>query len=257
MVDIFTFVFTHGIAIVDPQERAYLHLLVGLAKLGKAIGRNLHDLAGTYVVTCLITQVGETARLRRDGISFRALAYKYRGAAILVACGNDAVLGKEKHRAGTFEFVLHILDTVDIIFTFGNEGSYQLGLVGYAVAVLAKVVPLVEELFFEVGQIVDLCHGDDGKFAEVATEYDRLCIGIADDTDTRIARKGRQIGFEFGSEIRTFDIVNRTGEIAFVKGHHSTAFGSQVRIIVDTVVKIGYAVCFFYGSKKTAHTCQD
>lgn len=36
----------------------------------------------------------------------------------------------------------------------------------------------------------------------------------------------------------------RTGEVTFIKGYHTSPFRSQMGIIVDTVIKIGYAIQF-------------
>ena len=46
----------------------------------------------------------------------------------------------------------------------------------------------------------------------------------------------------------------RTREITLIKGYHTSSFRSQMGIIVDTIIKIGYAIRFLYGSKKTTHS---
>ena len=48
----------------------------------------------------------------------------------------------------------------------------------------------------------------------MATDDDGLCIGIADDTDSRITREFGQFGFDFRTEVGVFYILDRPFETA-------------------------------------------
>ena len=146
---ILTLVLTHGVTVIYPQERANLHFFIGFTQLGKTVGRNEYNLPGSHIIGCFITEIGKTTRLRRYGIPVFALTHEYRCATVFVAGSNDTVLGKEQHRARSFELVLHIFYAVDIILPFGYKRAYQLRLVGNAITMLAKMMAFIEQFFFK------------------------------------------------------------------------------------------------------------
>ena len=62
-------------AIVNPQERANLHLLVRLAYLCHAIGLKLNNLTRGDIINCFVIKIRERSRLTRSGISSLLLTY--------------------------------------------------------------------------------------------------------------------------------------------------------------------------------------
>ena len=92
-----SFIARCGEAVVDPEERAYLHLLVGLAQLLHAVGCDAHNLARTDVAVDLVVEIRKTCRLARSGVCSVFLAYYYRRASQFVACGDDAVFCEQQH----------------------------------------------------------------------------------------------------------------------------------------------------------------
>jgi hypothetical protein len=71
---------------------------------------------------------------------------------------------------------------------------------------------LIEKFFF---QFLDICYFsdcNDGEAPEVRIDNDRLCVCVADNTDSGIAFEFVKLSFKLGSEIRTFQIVNGANE---------------------------------------------
>jgi hypothetical protein len=58
-----------------------------------------------------------------------------------------------------------------------------------------------EEVLLEFLYIIDLGYGDDGKFAQVRVDEDRLGVGIADDAYAGIALELGESRFELSAEI--------------------------------------------------------
>ena len=40
------------------------------------------------------------------------------------------------------------------------------------------MMPFGKHFFFKFDNVVDACHGDNGKFAQVAVDYDWLCVRV-------------------------------------------------------------------------------
>ena len=60
------------------------------------------------------------------------------------------------------------------------------------------------------------------------SDNQRLRVMVADHANTFVALQLWQIGFEFGSEIIIFDIMDRSGEIICVMYRETPSFGSEV-----------------------------
>ena len=81
-----------------------------------------------------------------------------------------------------------------------------------------------QQFFFEFFYVVYFGDGNDGEFSQMATDDDGLCIGIADDTDSRITREFGKFGFEFRAEVGVFYIVDRPFENAIFIRHDTGTF---------------------------------
>lgn len=224
-LDVAAFVARGGETVVDPQEGTDLHPLFGTAELLDAIGMQADNLARTEVAVNLVVEVGETARLAGGGIGSVLATDDDGGASPLVARSDDAVFGQEQHGAGTLDVLIDILDAFDKVLALDDEQGDEFGLVGLAGAELGEVHVLPEQLLFELGDVDNLGHGDDGKTAEVGIENDGLRIGVADDADAGVALELVQLVFKLRTEISTFQIVDgavETVSLPVVSGHTAT-----------------------------------
>lgn len=108
-------------------------------------------------------------------------------------------------------------------------------------------------LFFEFVDVVDTCHCHYGEFSQMAVYDDRLGVGVTDHADSAVPGKFGQIAFEFGAEIRVFDIVYGAGEDAVADCGHAGAFCSHVTVVINAVEKLVDTFRFGCDAEKASH----
>ena len=145
-VDVLILIRAHRIAVVYPQERAYLHLLAGSAQLLVMVGEHLDNLPRTDIVARLIAQVMERARLTGNRIAILTLRNNDRQTTQFVTTDDDTVLRQQHDGAGPFDFFIDILDTLLEGVRIGNKQSDQLRLVDLTGAHLRERHFLVQQL---------------------------------------------------------------------------------------------------------------
>ena len=91
--------------------------------------------------------------------------------------------------------------TVQLVLRCADQRGYHLCGVDDVVAVLAEMMTLGEHLLFEPVDIVDARHGDDGEFAQVAVDNNRLCVSVTDHADAACPGKFVELVFELCTEI--------------------------------------------------------
>ena len=136
------------------------------------------------------------------------LADDDRRSAIEVACRNDAVAGEEKHRDRASHLTVHVLDAVDEVLALGDEQCHKFRRVGVAMTQLSEVLFVVEALLLEFLDVGDLGHCHDGELAKMRVHHNRLCVGVADDSDAAVAHEFVDLVLEFRSEVRAFQAVD-------------------------------------------------
>ena len=119
-------------AVIHPQERAYLHFVVGFAQLLHPVCMQAHYLAGTEVTVNLISEIGKRRSLACHCIRAVFPAYHHRRAAQFVACGHNAVFRKQQHGARAFNTAEHVLYAVHKAVALHNEQGNDFRLVGLA-----------------------------------------------------------------------------------------------------------------------------
>ena len=214
------FVFGHGIAIINPQEGTNLLLRVGSQHLLHTVKGHFDDFARSHAVAGLIVEVDVAVALGCQHVAFPVLADDNRGAAVIVARGDDTILGEDEHRAGALHLIIYVLDAIHEILTLCDEQGDQLGGIGTAHAQLGKVLLAGQAVVDQLVHIVDLGHRGDGKLAKVRVDDDRLSIGVADDGDTVVADEFvlTHLVAELGAEIGVLDVVDRTVKHSAVVG---------------------------------------
>ena len=113
---------------------------------------------------------------------------------------------------------------------------------------------LIKKLLFKLVEIGDFSHCDDSEASEMRIEDDRLGIGVADYAYSRISSEFVKFVLEFGSEISTFEVVNRPTEAKLIiVGYHTATASAEVRVVVGAIKQVGAARRFGYSSKKATH----
>ena len=92
------------------------------------------------------------------------------------------------------------------------EKVFSCSLVCFSQTHFRKMHICIEQIFFKFSHIVDLRNRYNGEFSKVRIYHDRLRIGIADYTYTRLASEFWKFRFKLGAKIRTFQTMNRTNE---------------------------------------------
>ena len=253
--DVAAFVGRCGEAVVDPEEGAYLHLLVGLAQLFHSLCGEANDLAGSHEVLHLIAEVGEGSGLAADGpCSFFASPDDDGCSAEFVASGDDAVFGEDEHGARAFDLIKYVLYAINKALAAGDEQSDEFGGVRLAAGHFAEVVALIEEFAGEFFQVVDFRHGDDGHFPQMGVDDDGLGVGIRDDADASLARELLQFLLEACAEVLIFEVVDAAVE-SFLRREsgQTTALGAKVGIVVGAVEEVCDAPLSGDCSEEAAH----
>ena len=202
------------------------------------IERDLDDFARTHVVASRVVEVDVAMAFRSHHIPLFALANDDGRASVIVAGGDDAVLGEDNHRARAFHLIIYVLYAVDEILALRDEQCHQLGGIGGTRTQFGKVLTAVETMADQLVQVVDFGHRSDGKLAEMRVHHNRLCIRVADDANADVAGEFAQLVAELRAEIRILDVVDRTVKKFAVVGHHTSTFGAQMRVIVNAIEQV-------------------
>ena len=230
-LDIAPFVGGGGEAVVDPQEGAYLFVVLRGAELFDTVGTQAHNLAWSQETVDFVVQIGEGCALGGGGIGSVLLANHDGGAAPVVAGGDDAVFGEQQHGAGAVDVAEHVFDAFDKGAALNEQQGDKLGLVGLARRQFGEVHGLFEQLLGECVDVVDLGYGDDSEASEVGVDDQGLGIGVADDAYAGGGSgEAGQGSFELAAEVGAFEVVDGAGERVFlsVVGGQTAASGAQV-----------------------------
>ncbi len=130
-----------------------------------------------------------------------------------VARRYQAVIGENQHRAGTLHLAVDILDALREILTLRDEKSYKLRLIGGAAAEFGKMHVAVQKLTLEFVDIADFRNSHNRETPQMAVDYDRLGVGVADYAYAGATGELIQISLELGAEIRAFQIMDRAAEL--------------------------------------------
>jgi hypothetical protein len=106
------------------------------------------------------------------------------------------------------------------------------------------------------GQLIHIIYfadRHDGKGAQAGANDQGLGIVIADNPDTLVALQFGQVGFEFGSKVVIFNIMDRPGKVGAVFDRQSAAFGAKVRMVIGSVEKVIDTILSADTAEQTAH----
>ena len=98
---------------------------------------------------------------------------------------DDTILGENHHRTRALDVMIHILDTLFESLALNDEQGNKFGRIGTAGRHLSKVHVLLQQMLGKFILVGNLCHCTDGKTAKMRVHDERLCIRIADDSNTR------------------------------------------------------------------------
>jgi len=247
------FVFHSGEAIVNPEEGAYLHFVVGLDELLDAVRGNHHGFAGFDEIFGLEAEVDIAVAFGGDGIVVALTAHNEGGAAEEVAGGDDAVVGEDEEGDAATDVFKHIADAVGKGVALGYEEGDKLGGIGLAHAEFGELLVFGETDLFQLWNVVDSGHGAHCKTSEVRVAHDGLGVGVADNANALIAQHFVDVGVEFGFELGVLNVVDVEMNHTVVDGAETGPTGSEMRMIIGAIKKVGSTGCAFYYSKNSAH----
>ena len=110
-----------------------------------------------------------------------------------------------------------------------------------------------EDVADELVGVFDGPDRDDGVIAQMGSDEDGLVVHIADDADAATAVQAVDLGVELGPERRIFDIVNGPGETVGSGDGQSAPLGSQMGMVVRSVVEIGDDVLTARRAEESSH----
>ena len=171
--------------IINPQERTDLHLLIGRSQLFKTISSHLHNLSRTHLILSLIVEIRERSGFAGSSMGTILLADNKWRASPTVTGTDDTILGENHHGTRALDVMIHILDTLFESLALNDEQGYKFGRIGTAGRHLSKVHVLLQQMLGKFILVGNLCHCTDGKSAKMRVHDERLCIRIADDSNTR------------------------------------------------------------------------
>ena len=255
LLDIDTLIRGGRISVVDPQERADLHILARFSDGLHTVRRHMHDLRRSQLLVIRVAEIEVGEILKRDAVAVLALADDHRCASQTVARRIDAVLCHEQQRHRAVDDALNIADALDNAVLFADQRRNQLGRVDLSAGHLLEMSRTVLiDLADQFLEIVDLSHRRDGKAAEVGLDQQRLRFIIRNAGNTQIALHAACVPLELGAERRVFDIVDRTVKSTGAVYRHAAAACAEVRVVVHAIKQIEYTVVFRCYAKKSAHS---
>ena len=151
--------------IINPQERADLHLVIRFSHLFHTIGTETDYFTGTYIMFDFIPQVRETICFTGCRISTIFLTNHNRCTSPLVTSSYDTVFGKNQHRTRTLNFAEHIFNAIHKVLTLYNKQCYQLCLIRLRKAHLGKMHILFQQVLFQFRHIIDFRYCNDCKLS--------------------------------------------------------------------------------------------
>ena len=228
-----SFVGAGGITVVDPQERADLHILAGSRRSSYLFRGDDDNLSGAQLFVILIAQIQIGIAFKSNAVSIFLFADDDRGPAHTVS-GRIDPLGRHQHqRHGTVDDFLGIPDAVDQIFFLIDNGSDQFCGINIPSAHFQKMSIAV--LIDQIGDffcVVDFANGGDGVGTVVRADDQGLRFIIGDTTDTHIPFHLPHIFVKFGAKRCVFYIVNRAVKAVFAVYRHAASPCTKVRMIV-------------------------
>ena len=221
----------------------------------KVFGVNAHDFSRSYVPYLRISEVGESRCLACHCVCTVFFTNHYGCASQFVACGNNfALVGEHQKGARTFHLAINVLNALNNGFTLHNEQSHKLRLVGFARGKFGKVLLVFEHLVFQLADVCDFSHSNNGKSSEMRVYDYWLGICVAYDPYAGVSLEFVKLVFELAAEISVFEIMYASLETLFLgECCHSGASCAEMSVIVCAVKQIVYARTHGYCSEKSSH----
>ena len=116
-------------SVVDPEERADLHALVGFAQHVIAVLCDFHDFARAQELLHFVSEIRKCSCFGSDAIGSFLFADDDGSASPRVTCCDDAVFGKDYHRARATNFTKDLFDAFHEVSAFDDQETDDLGLV--------------------------------------------------------------------------------------------------------------------------------
>lgn len=152
-----------GVAVIYPEEGAYLHITTGSREGLHSLGRDGGYLAGTQLPLAGIAQVEIGKALEGDAAGLRLFTDCHRGPAKPVPGGQYAPGGQKQQAHGAVDGLLGIAYAFEEVLLLVYEGGHQLRLVDIAAAHFHKMgVAPGKYPIHQLPGIVYFAHGDDG-----------------------------------------------------------------------------------------------
>ena len=156
-LNVYALIYGIGIAVVGPEEGAYLHLgRITCTEHLAAVGGELDYLACLELLIGIVAQLLECKGLGRKTEAVAALAYDYRKSAEFVSCSDNAVLCKDNEGHSALYLALSVAYAVNEGVALSDESSDEIaGIYLSAAHSLEVCAALFEELVHELFSVAD------------------------------------------------------------------------------------------------------
>ena len=255
LLDAQTLVRGRGIAVIDPEEGADLHIRSGSEeRLYSVVGRNNDYLTGAKLLVVLVAEVEVSEALKAYAVALGLLADDDRCSAELIACGIDALFGQYHDTERAVDYLLSIADTLNEVVLLVYDGGGKLGGVEITVLRFKEMHLVRDELGGYLLGVVYLTDRGYGISAVMGADKQRLGLVVGNSADTHSAVHRRSFACEFISEWCVFNVVDRLFKARFGIVYHKTRSAcAEMGMVIRAVEKLKNAVCFGNSTEKTAH----
>ena len=114
------FVFHAWETVVNPEERANLHLVVRCEKLFDSVWCNLYNFARTNEAGCVVVEVQVAVAFGGNGVARAFATDDERSASVLVTCSDNSIGGENQHAAASLDVAVNILYAVGKVLALGD-----------------------------------------------------------------------------------------------------------------------------------------
>ena len=216
-----------GVAVVDPQEGADLHLILRRQHHADLLRGDEVHLARAQLLEIGVAQVQIGGGLEHRAVALLLPADHHRGAAQSVARGVEARGSQHQHGHGAVDALLGVADALRDGVLRVDQRRHQLGGVDVAAAHLQEVGGALGEGLVHQGLgVVDAADCGDGEVAQVGAHDQRLRLVIRYAADAQVALHVVDIPLELGAEGRVLDVVDGALKAALPMYHHAAAPGA-------------------------------
>ena len=199
---VLAFIRRGGVAVVAPEERAYLHFVRALIEHLISVGGYLHYLGCAQLLYRLVVELGGGEGLKCDTVAVICLSDYYGESADLVSRGYEvATLLKNEYRGCAYDLALRVADALGKALLFIDESRDKLGCIYRAARHCVELsVTALDVLFYELLGVVYHTDNTDCVLAEARAYEQRLRRVVTDTTYRAVAIHLVEYVLKLGSE---------------------------------------------------------